>query len=193
VTPVIAYFFRIKENPLYTADRILCDKTEIRAIKMCNQACAIGRNHLEAVEGSFHSDGPSPAREDRLTALMRAALIGHAGAIADLLACGVEVNARDQYGRTALMEAAYGGHAEVVEALLKRGADVNATDDTGWTALMEAASKSRCCAVRVLLSYGADATATCKKGLTALKVTPRTDTEILRLLRRAGVKSTIDA
>ena len=153
---------------------------------MCNQACAIGKNHLEAVEASFQSDAPRSAREDRLTALMRAALIGHTGAINGLLAGGLDVNARDQYGRTALMEAAYGGHAGAVEALLKEGADVNARDPSGWTALMEAASKSRCCAVRALLAYGADPRAACKNGLTALKVTPRADTEIIRMLKRAG-------
>ena len=87
------------------------------------------------------------------------------------------------------MEAVYGGNAETVEALLKLGANVNAKDASGWTPLMEAASKSRCCAVRTLLAYGADVNAACKNGWTALKVTPRADTEIIRMLKRAGVKN----
>lgn len=152
---------------------------------MCNRACAIGKTHLEAVEASFQSAESSSARNG----LMRAALIGHTSAINDLLACGLDVNERDQYGRTALMEAVYGGHAETVEALLKLGADVNAKDASGWTPLMEATSKSRCCAVRTLLAYGADVNAACKNGWTALKVTPRTDTEIIRMLKRAGAKN----
>lgn len=159
---------------------------------MCNQACAIGKNHLAAVEASLQSAAASSAPADRLTALMRAALIGRADAITDLLARGLDPNARDQYGRTALMEAAYGGHAEAVEALLRQGADVNAKDPAGWTALMEAASKSRCCAVRTLLAYGADAAAACKNGWTALKVTPRADTEIIRMLKRAGARHTLN-
>ena len=154
---------------------------------MCNQACAIGKKHLEAVEASFQSAELSSS-EKRLTAFMRAALIGHTGAITDLLACGLDVNSTDQYGRTALMEAVYGGHAETVEALLKQGANVNAKDDSGWTPLMEAASKSRCCAVRTLLAYGADVNAACNNGWTALKVTPGADTEIIRMLKQAGVK-----
>ena len=198
MTPVIAYFFRIKENPPSTADKLLCDKAEIykaeiyKARNMCNQACAIGKTHLEAVEASFQSAAQPFTREDRLTALMRAALIGRADAINELLARGLDVNASDQYGRTALMEAAYGGHADAVEALLKQGADVNAKDPSGWTALMEAASKSRCCAVRTLLAYGADTGATCKNGWTALKVTPRADTEIIRMLKRAGARSPLN-
>lgn len=156
---------------------------------MCDSTCAIGKNHLEAVEASFQSAESNTEREDRLTALMRAALIGHTGAITGLLACGLDVNATDRYGRTALMEAVYGGHADTVEALLKLGADVNAHDDNGWTALMEAASKSRSCAVRTLLVYGADAGTACKNGLTALKVTPKADTEIIRMLKRAEAKT----
>ena len=151
---------------------------------MCNRACAIGSNHLEAVEASFQS----AAREDRLAALMRAALIGQTGAVSDLLASGADVNARDRYGRTPLMEAVYGGHADTVEALLKRGADANAKDASGWTALMEAASKSRSCAVRSLLAHGAEVNAVSKNGRTALIVTPRADTEIIRMLKRAGAK-----
>ena len=159
---------------------------------MCNRACAIGKTHLEAVETSFQSADSNTGREDRLTALMRAALIGHTGAITALLACGLDVNATDQYGRTALMEAVYGGHADTVEALLKQGADVNAHDNSGWTPLMEAASKGRCCAVKALLAYGADVNAACKNGWTALKVTPRADTEIIRMLKRAGANNRLN-
>jgi ankyrin repeat protein len=159
---------------------------------MCDSTCAIGKNHLEAVEASFQSAESNTGREDRLTALMRAALIGHTGAITALLACGLDVNATDQYGRTALMEAVYGGHTDAVEELLKLGADVNAKDDNGWTPLMEAASKSRSCAVETLLAYGADVNAACKNGWTALKVTPRADTEIIRMLKRAGANNRLN-
>ena len=155
---------------------------------MCNQACAIGKKHLEAVEASLQSAESLPKHDG----LMRAALIGHTSAITDLLARGLDVNATDQHGRTALMEAVYGGHTETVEALLKLGATVNAKDESGWTPLMEAASKSRCCAVRTLLAYGADVNAACKNGWTALKVTPRADTEIIRMLKRAGAKNMLN-
>ena len=155
---------------------------------MCNQVCAIGKKHIEAVEASFQS-AESLSPHD---GLMRAALIGHTSAITDMLACGIDVNATDQYGRTALMEAVYGGHTDAVEALLKLGANVNAKDDSGWTPLMEAASKSRGCALRTLLAYGADVNAACKNGWTALKVTPRADTEIIRMLKRAGAKNKLN-
>jgi uncharacterized protein len=70
--------------------------------------------------------------------------------------------------------------------LLDRGADVNATDQTGWTPLMEAAAKGRTEVVKTLLAYGADVNARTKKSWTALQVTPKGNTEIVRLLKEAG-------
>ena len=155
---------------------------------MCKPACVIGKKHREAVEALSRSNGSPLEHDDLLSSLMRVALIGHSGAITDLLACGLDVNARDRYGRTALMEAIYAGHTDAVETLLKLGADVNARDDNGWTPLMEAASKGRSCAVKLLLAYGADTNAVCKNGRTALKVAPRANAEIKRRLKQAAAK-----
>ena len=156
---------------------------------MCKPACVIGKKHREAVELSSRSNGAFYEHDDLLSTLMRAALIGDTGAIIDLVARGVDINAPDRYGRTALMEAIYADHTDAVETLLKLGADVNARDDNGWTPLMEAASKGRSCAVEILLAYGAAANAVCKNGRTALKVAPRTSTEIKRRLKQAAAKT----
>lgn len=62
-------------------------------------------------------------------------------AIQNLLAGGVDVNARDEHGRTPLMRAASLGRVEVVRVLLDAGADINSMDNEGWTALMYASAR----------------------------------------------------
>jgi len=71
----------------------------------------------------------------RLTALMRAAAIGHLGRVNDLLREGKDVNLRGPRGSTALMFAAGSGHLEIVKALVEAGADVEAVEDGGWSSL----------------------------------------------------------
>jgi ankyrin repeat protein len=69
------------------------------------------------------------------------------------IACGADINASDDYGRTALMWAAHKGHLEMVELLLSdERLDINASDDSEWTALMCAASKGHLEMVKLLLS-----------------------------------------
>lgn len=57
---------------------------------------------------------------------MPSAEIGNTDMVKLLIAKGLDVNAKDKYGRTALMCAARGGHAEIMRLLLDSGADVNA-------------------------------------------------------------------
>ncbi len=52
---------------------------------------------------------------------------GDAGAVARLLAAGVDPNARDRNGNTALILAADKGYIDVVRVLLERGAAVKTT------------------------------------------------------------------
>jgi len=48
---------------------------------------------------------------------------------------GIDVNMRDEHGRTALMVAAEKGYPEIAELLIDYGADVNARDNHGRDAL----------------------------------------------------------
>jgi ankyrin repeat protein len=149
-------------------------------------AYVIGRVHVEAVRISLEREDLNDKPGDRLTGMMRAALIGHTDAVSAFLDRGIDANSRDTSGHTPLMEAVFGGHIDTVEALLKRGADVNSQDNDGWTALMEAAAKGRADVVRTLLAHGADPRVKNKKGWTALHTTAKCNTEVSRLLRNAG-------
>jgi len=61
----------------------------------------------------------------------QAACLGQLEKVKQLLAAGVEIDARDPQGWTALRWAAQEGHADVVRLLLAHGADVNGKSDDG--------------------------------------------------------------
>jgi len=92
------------------------------------------------------------------TALHEAALAGHAGIVAALLAAGADPHRADEAGRTPWLEAARGQHAEVLEQLLAIGVDVAAVDASGRNALLLAASAEQPSLplVRRLLQAGVD-------------------------------------
>lgn len=85
-----------------------------------------------------------------------AALNGLAADVEKALNSGIDINSRDEDGRTALMYAAYNGHSAIMEKLIGKGASVNLTDNYGRTALMFAASGPYPESVRVLLKNQAD-------------------------------------
>jgi len=85
-----------------------------------------------------------------------AALNGQSAGVMNSLEEGVDVNARDQDGRTALMYAAFNGYTEIMEKLIQKGALVNLCDNLGRMALMFASSGPYPVSVRLLLINRAD-------------------------------------
>ena len=65
---------------------------------------------------------------------------------------GVELNLKDNGGRTALLFAGYEGHADVVKLLIEHdGVELNLKDDNGQTVLSRAASQGHAEVVKLLL------------------------------------------
>lgn len=91
------------------------------------------------------------------TALMYAAIKGHADVVKALLDAGADCKAAMSKPPkwTALIGAADQGHAEVVKMLLEKGSEVNAADVYGNTAISGAALKGRTEVVGLLLKAGA--------------------------------------
>jgi len=93
---------------------------------------------------------------DQNVSIHEAALNGQLDQVTGILAEGLDVNTRDQEGRTALMYASYNGHSEIVKKLIEKGAQVNLTDSYGRTALMMASSGPFSATVKLLLDHQAD-------------------------------------
>jgi len=74
------------------------------------------------------------------------------GEVATLLAAGVDVNERLEFGRTPLQIAVGTNRAAIVEALLSAGADPTLEDERGRTALDLAKTPGREAVLQLLLS-----------------------------------------
>lgn len=119
-----------------------------------------------------------------------------------LLENGVDVNVRNDIGKTPLYLAAQKGYSIVVRALLERGAEVNAIIDEGsregrWTALMIALQRTSGMPtneesleiVNTLLTKGADVNAKAYDGKTVLMLaTIMRDRKIVQALLEAGAQ-----
>jgi hypothetical protein len=103
---------------------------------------------------------PAPAAPptrlaDSAAEVRRAAEIGAVPALQTLLGQQVDVDARDESGRTALMLATLSGQARAVDVLLAHGADPNAADAQGITPLQAAIAGDRPAIAAALRRAGA--------------------------------------
>lgn len=96
---------------------------------------------------------PKPAQN---ISIHEASLNGQSDEVMKRLSEGVNIDSRDEDGRTALMYAAFNGYTELMEKLIQRGASVNLYDNFGRTALMFASSGPFPSAVKLLLTNQAD-------------------------------------
>ncbi|WP_052190622.1 ankyrin repeat domain-containing protein [Chitinibacter sp. ZOR0017] len=104
-----------------------------------------------------------------------------------LLKSGVEIESRDELGKTALIWAATLDHLPLVGLLLSRSANTEAQDDGGFTALHWAAAEGHLQAMSLLLEHGAQLNSQTKNGMTPLmQAATRGQHAVIRLLLEAG-------
>ena len=129
---------------------------------------------------------------DGNTPLMKKVLHEDVEGTKTVLAQGVDINARNNYGWTALMHAARLGNSELTRILLEHGADINAQNEDGWTALMRAALKGDVATVKVLLDHGADVNIFADKSDTGALfwAAQRGHAEVVKVLLAAGADYT---
>lgn len=108
---------------------------------------------------------------------------------------GVDLDARDEAGRTALIWAAGRSRlGPLLDAAIRYGADVDAASRTGETALMTAARHGRLGAARLLVAAGADLELTDRDGWTALMFAVRSSqSKMVALLLSAGAETSVES
>ena len=97
----------------------------------------------------------SEAAADPAAAVRRAAEIGDLSRLQRLLEKQIDIDSRDDAGRTALMLATLHGHTDAVAALLAYGADPNAAAADGTTPLQAARAGDHPAIVAALQRHGA--------------------------------------
>jgi ankyrin repeat protein len=136
-----------------------------------------------------HGANPNVQGEYEYTTLMWVASSGDNVNVANLLAHGADVRARDDDGRDALESAVQEEKADigVVRMLQDAGADLHNRDSSGATALMIAMGNHHPDIVSLLIARGADVNASDNDGDTPLMYAALADLiEEARLLLRRG-------
>lgn len=98
--------------------------------------------------------------------------IGNLERLQQLIAEGVDVNEKDNFGWNLLSNAVLYNQLEIVKELIKNKADVNEQDNKGWTSLHHASYDSYLAIVKELLEYS-DLSIENNDGETALDVAPQ--------------------
>jgi ankyrin repeat protein len=80
----------------------------------------------------------------------------------------VELDTKDNFGKTALIYAIDNGHTDIVKILLHKGAGIDVKDKSGKTALMYACAKGHTDIAKILVENGASIYSKDKSGKTAL-------------------------
>lgn len=101
-------------------------------------------------------DVPGPEKpESAVKTIHEAASRGTVSDIARFIGTNVDIESKDEFGRTPLVIAAWNGNPATVAELLARGANIEAVDPYGYTPLGCAAEQGQVEVVKLLLSKGA--------------------------------------
>lgn len=113
----------------------------------------------EAVQALLKGGAQANARTSRVgrTALICAAIEGHATVVRILLEGGAEVDLPDEFGTVPLEFAAHGGHLKAVKELVDGGASIDSSGSRNVsTALMVASMQGAVQVVELLIAAGAN-------------------------------------
>jgi ankyrin repeat protein len=128
--------------------------------------------------------------------LHRAVVNDHIEIVKLLLATGIDVDAKNKYGRTALHQAATFDRIAIAQLLLANNADVDAKNKYGMTVLYDAIKEGSVKMVELLLNHGVDINAIVsdeKKLTPLLFAVKRREKEIVKfLLNRGANRKAVD-
>jgi ankyrin repeat protein len=131
---------------------------------------------------------PTAAQTAAYTGLFAAASRGDTAQIAQLLAQGADVKARDSYGRTPLHVAAYARQQEALRALAKAGADPNALESDRYDIITIAAVADDPVTLRTALDIGGNPRNVTSRydGTALIAAAHLGHDEVVRILIKAG-------
>ena len=161
------------------------------------------RQQLKRVENRTHRADSRLTMKSQLIAIVAAVLVvgcggppkdireaarqGNIEAVKQYLADGVDVNAKDDWGKTPLHSTAEMRRKEIAELLIANGADVNAKDSWGITPLHYATANDQKETVELLIAEGAEVNVKDKYDGTPLhSATANDHKEIAKLLIAEG-------
>jgi ankyrin repeat protein len=151
-----------------------------RGLRCCYYLAACAMVLLAAL---WPAGDPHP----QATAMMMAAQRGNVAAMDELLRSGLDVDCRDEFGKTPLMAAASGGHLSAVRKLIAAGAWSDACCPGFGTPLMLAVQSGQHEVMHELIERGANVDAANATGQTALWYARMgDDDEAVRILTAAG-------
>jgi uncharacterized protein len=113
---------------------------------------------LSAIASARAQVPPSATELAAYRGIQMAAAEGDYGAIASMASAGVDLELRDNSGRTPFLIATHRGQVKAMEALAKAGADVNALDEQAYDAVTIAAVADDLPAMKAALALGNKAT-----------------------------------
>ena len=118
-----------------------------------------------------------------------AAQMGDSTKVKNLLKKGVDINERDNFGRTALIYAALNGHDRIINMLLESHADIHAKDHFDQTAFIASVNRGHVNTAEILLKNGANSSAPNGEGVPPILIAlGREDFEMVDLLLKYGIE-----
>lgn len=122
--------------------------------KMIKKACDEGLLEKKTKEGG--------------NVLHQASYRGDLSLVKSLIECGVDKNAKNDFGNSPLIIASWRGHLEIVKYLISIGCDKEAKNNKSSTAMIRAAIFGRLDVIQYLVSVGADKEAKTNSSCTPL-------------------------